>query len=286
MSFRPHLRLAWFLSGCLVLVPSFPQSKPGPPAIGAEVSGEDLFYTIEWRLINAGTAHLKLDAENSANGKPDWRSQLRLESGGLVSKLYKVEDIYAAELHDGFCTTSTDLNAMEGRKHHATKVSYDYARGKADYVERDLIKNAVFKTAQVDIPACASDIIGALYKLRTINLEPGQSTQLPMSDGKKSAQVRIEAQEREQVQSKAGSFKTIRYEAFVFNNVIYQRKGRLFVWLTDDGRKLPVQIQARMSFPIGSITVQLDKEQRAISAGEKRAISGGHSLNGETAHAE
>ena len=281
MSYRPNLRLAWC---CLALTPLFPQSKPAAP--GAPPFAEDLFYSIEWRLINAGTAHLKLDPVGGIDGKPDWRSQLRLESGGLVSKLYKVEDNYAADLHEGFCTTSTDLNAMEGRKHHSTKVDYDYARGKAAYVERDLTKNAVFKTAEVDIPACASDIIGALYKLRTIALEPGQATQISMSDGKKSAPVRIEAQVREQMQTKAGAFKTIRYEAFVFNNVIYQRKGRLFVWLTDDGRKLPVQIQARMSFPIGSITVQLDKEQHAVSAGGQRALSGQPASNNESARAE
>jgi len=286
MSFRPSLRWTWFAIGLLALVPSFPQSKPGAPAAGSTVSPEDLFYSIEWRLINAGTAHLKLDPVGGTDGKPDWRSQLRLESGGVVSKLYKVEDNYAAQLHDGFCTTSTDLNAMEGRKHRSTKVDYDYTRGKANYVERDLIKNAVSKTAEVDISPCSSDIIGTLYKLRTINLDAGQSTQLPMSDGKKSASVRIEAQVREQVQTKAGAFKTIRYEAFVFNNVIYQRKGRLFVWLTDDARKLPVQIQARMSFPIGSITVQLDKEEHGVSATEHRAVSGGHSSNSETTHAE
>jgi uncharacterized protein DUF3108 len=285
MSFRTNLRLAWCSIGFLALTPSYPQSKP-IAAASAPASREDLYYSIEWRLINAGTAHLKLDPINGTGGKPDWRTQVRLESGGLVSKLYKVEDNYAAQLQDGFCTTSTDLNAMEGRKHRSTKVDYDYTRGKANYVERDLIKNAVSKTAEVDIPACASDIIGALYKLRTINIEPGQSTQLPMSDGKKSAPVRIEAQMREQVQTNAGAFKTIRYEAYVFNNVIYQRKGRLFVWLTDDGRKLPVQFQARMSFPIGSITVQLDKEEHTVSANEQRAVSGERSSNYENTHAE
>ena len=151
-------------------------------------------------------------------------------------------------------------------------------------VEHDLVKNAVFKTAQVDIPACASDIIGALYKLRTVNLEPGQSTQLPMSDGKKTAVARVEAQEREQVQTKAGTFKTIRYEAFVFNGVIYHRNARLFVWLTDDSRKLPVQIRARMNFPIGSITVQLDKEEHAISAAEHNSILDEHSNVGPGAN--
>ena len=261
------MRLIKFLVAVLAIFPSFPQAKSAT-ANGALPSSEVLSYSIEWRLINAGTARLTLDPVKSAEGKLDWHTQVRLESGGLVSRLYKVEDTYSARLRDGFCTTSTDLNAMEGRKHHSTQVDYDYPRGKANYVEHDLVKNAVFKRAEVDIPACASDIIGALYKLRTVNLEPGQSTQLPMSDGKKTAMARIEAQEREQVQTKAGTFKTIRYEAFVFNGVIYHRSARLFVWLTDDSRKLPVQIRARMNFPIGSITVQLDKEEHPISATE------------------
>jgi len=33
------------------------------------------------------------------------------------------------------------------------------------------------------------------------------------------------------------------------------------VWVTDDERHLPVQIRARMGFPIGSITLSLEKEE-------------------------
>jgi len=37
------------------------------------------------------------------------------------------------------------------------------------------------------------------------------------------------------------------------------RKGRVFVWLTDDGERLPVQILLRLAFPVGSVTLQLEK---------------------------
>jgi hypothetical protein len=49
---------------------------------------------------------------------------------------------------------------------------------------------------------------------------------------------------------------------FIFNNVLYGRKGRLFVWITDDDRRLPVQIRARMQFHVGTLTFQLEKEER------------------------
>jgi hypothetical protein len=103
-------------------------------------------------------------------------------------------------------------------------VNYDHARGKASYVERDLLKNSVFKTGETAIPACVSDIIGGLYKLRSLKLEPGQSTQLAISDGKKSVSARVEAQQREQIKTQGGTFNTIRYEVFVFNGVLLHER--------------------------------------------------------------
>lgn len=225
-------------------------------------SPETLHYGIEWRFINAGDATLSIEPVPNAP-KPEWQAKVHLQSAGLVSKLYTLNDNYAVNLEDQFCATGSDLNAVEGKKRRATKVTYDRARNRATYLERDLLKNTVVSSKEIEIPGCVTDVIGGLYKLRTLHLEPGQSIQIPTSDGKKAAQVRIEAQEREDIKTSLGTFKTIRYEAFLFNGVIYARKASMLVWITDDARRLPVQIRARMSFPIGSITLQLEKEQRS-----------------------
>jgi len=120
----------------------------------------------------------------------------------------------------------------------------------------------VVNAHEIDIPPCVHDVLGGLYLLRTLNLQPGQTTQVAVSDGKKSVMARVEAQQREEVKTPAGSFKTIRYEAFLFNGVLYRRYGSLHVWLTDDARKLPVQIRVRLQFAIGTITLQLEKEEK------------------------
>jgi Protein of unknown function (DUF3108) len=222
-------------------------------------SAEKLSYDIEWRLIYAGSALLTLAPKPGDPHK--WDSQLRVESGGLVSKLYTLQDTYNVGMDEGFCTTSTQLDAVEGKRHRNTKVAYDHARGKASSVERDLVKNAIIKSSEVEIPTCALDVVAGLYKLRMDKLEPGQSKQVPMSDGKKTAYVHVEAQGREQVKIKAGTFETIRYQVSLFNGTLYTRKGDMFVWLTDDAHRLPVQIRARMSFPIGMITFELTKDE-------------------------
>ena len=153
------------------------------------------------------------------------------------------------------------MDSKEGKRHHETRVTYDRSKNHAVFIERDAVRNSVIRETGADIPNCASDVVGALMKLRSLHLEPGQTGQIPMSDGRRSAAVKIAAQEREEIKAPAGTFQTVRYEADILNGVIYTRKGRANVWLTDDARKLPVQIRLRMNFPVGTVTLQLEKEE-------------------------
>ena len=114
---------------------------------------------------------------------------------------------------------------------------------------------------ETDTSGCVHDVVGGLYYLRTLSLEPGESAQVPVSDGKKSVMAKVEAQQREDIKTPEGTFHTIRYEIFLFDNVLYRRSAHLNVWLTDDRRKLPVQIRVRMQFTIGTITLQLEKHE-------------------------
>jgi hypothetical protein len=231
------------------------------PPVASVPSSEVLSYSAEWRLIHAGNARLSWSA---AEGKddPGWRAELLLESAGLVSRLYKVHNVYSAVFNDRLCVQSSLLKAAEGSRRRETSVTFDGARGKASRVDRDLVKNTSVNQ-EIDIASCEYDVIGALYRLRTMKLEPGSATEIPISDGKKNVMARVEAQERETVKIHGDTYKTVRYEAFLFNNVLYRRKGRLFVWLTDDEQKLPVQIRIRMPFYIGTVTLQLQKERKS-----------------------
>jgi hypothetical protein len=220
--------------------------------------GEVLHYRVEWRLIRAGSATLSWNPYTSSD-EGSWQTDLHLESAGLVSKLYKVDDNYLALLNDALCMTTSTLTASEGGRRRETTVEVDPERGKASYLERDLNKNTVIKSQETEVPTCVYDVIGGLYRLRTMRLEPGTSTQLPVSNGKKSVMARVDAEQREDLETPAGVFHTIRHQAFLFNDVLYRRKGRLYIWITDDERRLPVQIRVRLQFHIGTITLQLEK---------------------------
>ena len=221
------------------------------PALPAH---EVLSYSIEWRLINAGKVRLEWQQARASS-----QINLKVESVGLVSKLFRVEDAYQADLNQDGCAESTLLYLQEGSRQRETRVTYDDR--KASYLERDRAKNAVLLTKDIELPACVHDVAGGLYYLRTLNLEPGHSVNVAMSDGKKSVVAKVEAQQREDVKTPEGVFHTIRYEAFLFDGVLYKRPAHLYIWLSDDRRRLPVQIRVRMQFAIGTIGLLLEKHE-------------------------
>lgn len=232
--------------GCSTLL--WPQSLSLP-------AKEVLSYNVEWRLITAGSTRIEWTAATPP--QTGYRINVHVESVGFVSKLFRVEDDYRASLNSDLCIHNSELTAHEGTRRRNTKITFDAQDHKATYVERDLAKNTVLASKEIEIPECVHDVVGGIYYLRTLNLEPGQSVEVPVSDGKKSVMAKVEAQQREDVKLPGGTYKTIRYEIYLFDNVLYRRSAHLYVWLTDDRRRLPVQIRVRMQFTIGTITLQL-----------------------------
>jgi Protein of unknown function (DUF3108) len=221
---------------------------------------ETLHYTIDWRLFTAGKA--KVELSTTPQPRPGAQVNLHLESIGIVSKLFKVEDEYSANMNSGYCAQNLQMTTQEGNRLRETKITFDGESKKASYLERDRARNnAIVLSQETEIPACVHDVIGGLFFIRTLNLEPGQSTQIPVSDGKKSVMVKVEAQAREDVKTPEGTFKTIRYEVYLFNGVLYKRAAHVNLWVSDDRRKLPVQIRVRMTFTIGTINLQLEKHE-------------------------
>jgi len=223
---------------------------------------ETLEYAVEWRLVPAGRARLSSGPPPPSERGVQMETKLHLESTGLVSRLFHVNDDYTAELKSNLCAEQSFMTAHEAGRNRETKVVYDSATRRASYRERDLTTNKT-TAHDTEIPSCVHDIIGGLFQLRTLSLEPGKSAVIPVSDGKKSVMLKVEAQRREEIKTPLGLRKCIAYEVFAFNDVLYKRQGHLHVWLTDDARRVPVQVQIRMQFTIGTITLRLDKDEKA-----------------------
>jgi hypothetical protein len=217
---------------------------------------EKLSYRVEWRLITAGNVTVQLSHVNAS----DWQLNMDVQSAGLVTRLYKVDDKYKVLTDQKFCGLNSDFDSMEGKRHKLESMSFDGAH-KLQYEDRDVLKNTSQKKT-LDVPPCTYEIAGALASLRLLSFPLGRSATLPITDGKKVAYAKIDAQAKESLTVDGKSYQTIRYEAFLFDNILYKRKGRLFIWLTDDAAHTPVQLRIQLGFPVGTVTVELEKQQQ------------------------
>jgi hypothetical protein len=256
---KPLLRIVTVCALLAALQPNTQgRTNEGPlPQSSKFPYSEKLSFRIEWRLITAGTATLNL----KKTGNDIWDTDLKIESAGVLTRLYPVLDSYRVAANSNFCPASAVLDAREGKRHYLTRLTFDGARHRVRTEQRDLVNNTS-TGKDLEAQPCTYEIVGALYALRLMNFEPGKSATIPVTDGKKVVNARIDNQARETVSFGGKSYQTLRYEAYLFDNILYRRRGRLFIWVTDDKERIPVQFRVQMGFPVGSVTVQLEKDER------------------------
>ncbi len=219
---------------------------------------EKLTYRVEWRLVTAGSATVDL----ARAGSDTWQTNLDVQSAGLVTRLYRVLDSYRLTSDSKFCASHSVLDAQEGKRHTVTQLTFEANRRVVRYDERDLVKNTNDQKV-LDVPPCTHEIVGALAALRTVRIEPGKSANFSITNGKKVVNAKIEAQAKESISLNGKTYQTIRHEAFLFDNVLYKRRGRLFIWISDDPSRVPVQFRLQLGFPVGNVTIELEKQQRS-----------------------
>lgn len=219
--------------------------------------GETMEYDISWRIFGAGKARLSLVQDTSVSPAV-WRATVGANSTGIVSKLYKVEDVFRSVFaEESYCSEHLQKVIHEGSRYRDIRIDFDRQRRVAAIREMDLTRNRLVRQAENPIPACAFDVVSALYYVRTQKLETGKSFQVPVNDGGHTILIDVEVQGKEEVKTPAGVFQTIRVEPQVFGGTLFKRSGRMQLWLTDDASHRLVQVRAKLF--IGAISAVLTK---------------------------
>jgi hypothetical protein len=223
--------------------------QTSPPAYAP---GERLTYSVTWSAFEAGEVTATL--ERTANDPhDDYEVVTTARSHGFVSLLYSLNDEFRSRFNpDTSCSDGITKHVLEGRRRKQTEISFDSARKIAILDEHDLAKpGEPVKHAEEAIPACVQDVVSAFYYLRSRPMSVGDHIQVAVNDGSQTRDVTVEVQAREQVDTPIGRRFAFRVEPTVFGS-LYKRKGRMLIWFSDDGQRLPLRIKAIMS--MGAIT--------------------------------
>lgn len=206
-------------------------------------------YSVDWRLVTAGSATLHLDNVNGEH-----HVVVNADSTGAVALLYHVHDRLETFYNpQTSCALSLVKHTEEGFRRLDTKVRYDNSRKKAILDEQNLrAKNQ--KHEENDIGPCVSNTLAAVYYVGSQPLPAGAKFTFPSSDGGKTADIEITVEARESVKTTAGTFNAIRVAGEALNGP-QKGKGKIWMWYSDDERRLPVQMRARAFW--GTMTFRL-----------------------------
>jgi hypothetical protein len=241
----------------LVIVPvAFGGKEPPaisiPPRIPAFQPGESLAYDVSWsNVITAGTATMEVTEERLPDGRAVLAFVMTGRTLGLVDSVYPVHDTVRS-VFDPRRMESLSLSLKEsyGGKKRRRELVFDHAR------------NTVVSTLNDDPPETLSvpdrvqDALSALYVLRTREeLTTGKVINVDIHESGKNWSVEVQTLGRERVNTPDGEFSTIKVKTYPTYQGVFMNKGVVFLWLTDDSRKIPVLMKSTLA--VGSFVFTL-----------------------------
>lgn len=212
--------------------------------------GETLEFDVRYGFIVAGKAVLSIPYYEYYKGRKSYYIESRVNSLPFFSTFYKVEDLYISVVDvEGIFPWRFEQHIREGKYRKDFEAEFDHFRGIAKTSE-----------GEYQIDAYVHDIISAFYFTRTIdfsNMKPGQRITLNNFYKDTTYVLEVKYKGKQQVDVKAGKFKCIIVEPIIQEGGLFKSEGTLYIWLTDDKRKIPVMVKSKIL--IGSITAELTK---------------------------
>jgi hypothetical protein len=219
-----------------------------PHRIQAFKPGEKLTYEISWsNIVTAGTAVLEVNEEKLPNGRMGYAFTATSRSVGVVDKVYPVND-RVQSIFDPQIMQSLSFNLSEshGKRKRRRGLVFDHTgRTVVSTVNND-------QPQTLTIPDPVQDALSSLFYLRTLeDFTNGKVHVIEVHDSGKNWSVEVQTLGREKVKTPAGKFNAIKVRTFPKYEGVFMNKGEIFIWLTDDSRKIPVLMKSTIS--IGSI---------------------------------
>lgn len=228
------------------------QATSGLPAGAHPVpfsSGEKLEYDVKFGSLKVGGGSMEVREIAEIRGRTVWHTVFTIK-GGIP--LYRVNDTYESWF---------DVVTLNSLRYHQDidEGSYERKRRYEIFPERGMMR----EEGKPEEPTVASPLDDGsfLYFVRTLPLEPGRTFEYSRYFKAQGNPVRIRVLRRESITVPAGTFNTVVLQPTFQTKGIFSQNGKAEVWITDDDRRIMVQMKSKLSF--GSLNLYLRTITRA-----------------------
>lgn len=249
-----------------------------PPARAAEASrlfreGERLVYDVTWMGIKAGEASMELRGMVQVDGQPAVHLVTTAQSVPFISKFYRVDDRSESSLAlDPMRALRFEKHLREGGYRHDSQTAFDHHGGIATfrYLDFGPVPKGIsrleeaerygkYVTQEFPLTPGALDELSVLYYVRSLPLTAGSTVLATVFASKKNWTLEVKILGRETLDTVLGRRETLVVEPLLKFEGIFQQKGRMTIWMTDDAERIPVLMKSEVK--IGSFVSRLTRRE-------------------------
>lgn len=213
---------------------------------GEEIS-YTVFYSIAGMYVMAGSASFINKMEN-LNGKTVYHVTGAGGSNPRYDWIYKVRDKYESYIDTSSMRPLKFVRDVhEGSTNKLEKISFNHSANTA------VTDSGVYK-----VPSCIQDVLSTIYYARNIdfsNYKKGDKIPFQMFLENKVNNLYIRYLGKEDVKTKYGKFKAIKFSALLIPGTIFKGGEDMTVWVSDDQNHIPLRIESQIL--IGSVKVDM-----------------------------
>ena len=244
----------WCLPAALAVLAwlAVPDERPVPFR-----AGETLTFDVSWsQFVTAGTATMAVREKRPSFDSIAYYIVADGQPTELLSRLYTL--YYKA---DTLLDVSTllpqraSVYSKEGGRERMKALRFDQTARRGVYE----VKTSTVVTRTLKLPAMAQDPLSAIYVLRSSPLKLGATFAMPVVNNGDIYRMDAKVVGKETVVTPVGQLAAWKIVPTIFDEHGKPTGDTLGLWISDDGRKLPVKLEANL--PIGDFRITL-KEVR------------------------
>ena len=205
--------------------------------------GERLEYDLKFGALKVGNGSMEVRDQADIRGVLSWHTVFSI-TGGIP--LYRVNDRFESWF---------DVTTLTSRRFVQEIAEGNYLRTRRYefFPERSMLR----ENGDPERPSVASPLDDGsfLYFVRTLPLELGKEYLVPRYFNPDANPVRIKVLRKETVVVPAGQFTTVVLQPSFKTKGIFSENGQAELWLTDDDRRIMVQLKTKL--PFGSLNLYL-----------------------------
>ena len=221
--------------------------------------GERADYSVKYGPFSVGSGVMEVSGLDTVRSQETWHTIFRIR-GGVPG--FRVNDRMESWMHTGTLASLRHRQELsEGSRERERQ--FEIYPDKGQYVEEGQEPKRT-----VSLPL---DDGSFLYFIRTIPLEIGKEYSFDRYFRPDRNPVRIRVLRRERISVPAGTFETVVVQPIINARGVFSENGRAEVWLTDDSRRLMVQMKSHLKF--GSLNLYLKSYRPAVPTPDSASLA-------------